>query len=213
MKAVVLAAALAAGLLIAVASADGKRSPRLEKLALTAADNARAKKALVRLSDLTPGWQQRAATPDDGSAPPCGWMDFSRFTITGKAESDFRLGAAGVFSEIEIYASPAQARDDFKMGTRAGTATCLGAAIVKDIGATARLLSAREVAAPKIGERTVDYELAFRVGENTFYAGVVAFLRDRAIGAVMTISAGRRLDGTATLARKMAARLSPPTVA
>ena len=83
-KRVALFAALAC--LVAAAVADAARSPRLEKLAPTAADTKIAKAAVLRLADLGAGWKQER-TSTSGDAPPCKW-DLSRFTLTGMSRRD-----------------------------------------------------------------------------------------------------------------------------
>ena len=101
-------------LLLAVgstAASAAARSPRLEHLALTPADNRIAAGAQVRKSDLTgipPGWLPLSTTPDN-SAPVCSWQNYAPYTLTGRAEADFqptKVGHAGfVGSSIDILAT------------------------------------------------------------------------------------------------------------
>jgi hypothetical protein len=204
-----IAILLAAALTIATAATAKTRSPRLEQLAINAADTLTAKNAAIRLADLVSGWKGGPSKPDDTSPPDCKWQDFSAYTITGESEADYSLGASVVSSVVEMYATPAQATGDFKLGTRTGTAACEGAVIAHALSKTAKLVSAKMVAMPNLGDRAVVFEFVVKVGVNTFYADLIAFVRDRALGALFTLNPGAPIGGRQTLARLMDQKLSP----
>jgi hypothetical protein len=206
---------LAAASCVAAASA---RDPRAEKLKLNATDTKAARGSLLALADLPVGWQHDKAS-GSSSVPRCAGYspDLSHFTITGKAESDFKLPAgAWVTSEAEVYATPAEATGDFKAGAKPQLATCLAKLLEQQGSGTAgvkvKVQSARMVAAPHIGERTARYKLAVLLSSSTSSATLamdfIVFEKNRTLGTIGTSAVAQApLDGAA-LARTMLARVS-----
>jgi hypothetical protein len=212
-----LAWALAA---TATATAGAARDPRLERLALQPRDVAAAKHAVVQRSDLPAGWRQLGATPSTQAAPDCpGYRpDFSKFTITGQAETTFASAdqTRSIASRTEVYASRSQARGDFALGTAPAVARCLGVlferALTQQAGGIAvDVLTARRVAAPRVGERSAAYRIVVGVGSGArtvdMYVDVAVVLRGRSIGAVFFTGAFRPVPGRATVLARVAARL------
>src|SRR3954452_12207825 len=105
MRLAALATSLVACLVVAdtAAAASAARSPRLERLALRAADVKLARKSIIRASDLTAAWKGGESKAGNDDAPDCAWQDFSRFTITGQAESDFGLTGARIISQVQVF--------------------------------------------------------------------------------------------------------------
>lgn len=205
---VIAASALAlAACILLIEPAVAARSPRLERIALQGPDMKTAGAATVRLPDLVSGWKGGRVKPNNDSSPDCSSQDFSRYTITGEAEADYHHGVALLISVANMYATSAESLGDFTIGTQAGTASCEGDAFRKAFGTSARLISAREVASPKVGEHAAAFEFVIKVGKTTFYSQVIQFVRGRALGALISINPGHALAGSTTLARIMDERL------
>ena len=213
---VIVAGALVAGALAATAATD----PRSEKLQLTKADTALAKREVLRGSDLGPGWQRLPVPFRDAPSCPNFEPDFSAYTITGRAIAAYELGrpaAAQVVSEVEVFETRAQAVGDFRLATAPQTASCLAYLFEKGFRQTApdtvrlRMLSARTVAAPRLGERTAAYRLVARVsgegGSVTITVDFLALQRGRSIAALGFTGVQGRVPGQTRYAQLVAARL------
>jgi hypothetical protein len=208
----VLLLTLAAGLVLAAAASA--RNPRLEQLALRAADMDLARSAVLRSGDLGSGWTTAAIKPDGTAPPDCRGQDYSKFTITGQAQTKSTKSGASVISRVEVYRSRADAFGDFAVDARPGTAACEGAAIRKEwasSGLAVRLLSARELRAPKLGQRSIAFRIVLgvrRAGkEIRVYIDLLGFVRDRVAASVIVLAPGVPPKGNDVLARTIDARL------
>lgn len=204
---------LLAGLI--VASPAAARNPRLEHLALRPVDMDLARGAVLRAGDLD-GWRQIPGKAQDDAAPDCPGQDYSAFTITGQAQSHFRRGGASALSRVEVYRSPRQARGDFAVDARPGTARCEGAAIRAQVakqvkGLTVRLASARQLRGPKVGQRSLAFrivlDLKAKQAAQKLYVDLIGFVRDRALASVVLVAPGGPAADGAALARAIDARL------
>ncbi len=204
MKHALLVPALCASLVL-TGSASASSSPRVQKLAPVAADTKAAKSATLRLSDLTPGWKGGSAKPDN-SPPDCN-KNFSAYTITGDAEADFTQGAAAITSTIQLFPNQKQALGDFGVDTRPGIVTCEGEALRSASGASAKLVFARQVPPPALGDHAAAYDFAEQVNGITFYIDVINFVRGRAYGSLITLDPDAPLPGSTLLVKLMDRRL------
>lgn len=206
--------------LVLAAAASAARDPRLEKLALRAPDVALAKRAAVQRTDLPAGWRQVPASRGADEAPDCpGYRpDFSRFTITGRADTEFASadGARAITSSTEVYATRADARGDFALATQPPVARCLGILMrrgAEEAGGplTVEIVSSRRVAGPRLGERSAAYRIVTRLtgdgGSVTVYVDVAVVLRGRSIGAVFFTGGLKPVAGQARVLARVAARL------
>ena len=220
MKRAVLLSLACALVATATATAGAARDPRLERLALQPRDVALAKRAVVQRADLPAGWRQLGATPSTQEAPDCpGYRpDFSRFTVTGQAETTFASADAtrSIASRTEVYASRSQARGDFALSTGPAVPRCLGVLLKRELaqgadGIAVDVLTARRVAAPRLGERSAAYRIVVQVGSAArtirMYVDVAVVLRGRSIGAVFFTGAFRPVPGRAAVLARVAARL------
>jgi hypothetical protein len=211
---------LVACALVVVATASAARDPRLEKLELRPADGRLAKQAAVQPADLGAGWNRLRAAADNQQAPDCpGYRpDFSKFTITGQAGSEFSSqdGRASIVSRAEVYATNADARGDFALATLPPVAHCLGIMFrreaAKDLsGFTLRVLSSRRVAAPRLGDRSAAYRIVIELAKDgarvKVYIDAVAVLRGRSIGAIFFTGGLEPVAGQRRVVARMAARL------
>jgi hypothetical protein len=204
-KRVLLVLSLCAAAVL-TASANGNSGPRAEKLALTPVDTKAAKAATLRPSDLTSVWKGGSAKPDN-SPPDCN-KNFSAFTITGVAEADFTQGGAAITSTVQLFPSRQQALGDFRVDTPPGIARCEGTTLRAAVGSSAKLVFARQVAPPKVGDHAAAYDFAVSVNGIEFYIDVINFVRGRAYGSLVTLDPGAPLPGATLLAKLMDQRLS-----
>jgi len=179
----------------ATATSVAARSPRLEHLALTPADNRLAAGAQVRISDLAgipPGWLPLSTIPDN-TAPACPWQNYARYTLTGRAEADFqptKVGHAGfVGSSVDILATPADAIGRFTVDTHPGTAACEAEALRKALGKSLKTISAQQLKLDNLGDHAVGYAFAYEQPKGTpkrIYITIIEFVEGRGIATLST---------------------------
>jgi hypothetical protein len=199
-------------LLVSASAQAGRFRPEQERL--RPLDVALAKRTTVRASDLAPGWLRRPSpeSPDASLNCPGVDMDFSRFTITGKARSKFERTGASVESFVEVYKSRADAAGDFTKGSRPAVLACIARLLDQEArqDGRSRVLTARSLAAPRVGERSMAYRVVISVatdrGAVRVYVDFVGFQRGRT-AVLLAFTAGRApITGQALLARAVAAR-------
>ena len=201
---------------LAVCSSASARNPRLEHLALRAADVSLAKDTVLRADDLGSGWTSRASKPNDDAPPDCPGQDYSKFTITGQAQSQFTRSGAQVLSRVEVYKSRADARGDFAVDQRAGTAACearaLRAEFAKETKSTVTLVSAKQTKGPAtLGQHSIAFHIVLslhRDGQTLpVHIELLGFIRDRVTASLVVVAPGAAPKGDALLAKAMDARL------
>jgi hypothetical protein len=192
--------------------------PRAEQERLTPADMALARKATLRPGDLAAGWRRISPGSDENKVPRCpGYApDFSKFTITGKSLAAFQ-GPTGatILSNVEVYRSRADAVGDFRVGAKPALARCIGLLLNEGApesqGFTVDVVSSRQVAAPRVGERAAAYRLVAEVSAAAatvkLYVDVLLFQQGRSIGGLVFTGAFEPVRGQAALARSVDARL------
>jgi hypothetical protein len=198
---------LAAG---AAAAAAADRHPRDPREALTAADQAWARRILLKRSDL-PGWRASRTPPDETR---CSTFDPNRsdLTLTGKAQSpDFERGFVLVSTAAEIFRSERDAATSFRRGAKPQVVRCLHEAFLRGAGGQVdvRLVSGRVVAAPPVGERRFAVRLVWALTEQgqtvRVYGDIAGWDRGRASVALAVFSIGEPPDRA--LERRLAALL------
>jgi hypothetical protein len=205
-KALALLALGLAALLVSGA-AEAARSPRSEKLAISAADVDHARQGLIRLSDLATGWLATPPVVSRGDVPQCRWQDYSALTTTADETADFATRGAHLESRVEVLATHADALAVFRIDTRPGTATCLGKELERALRPDGTLLSATVVHGPTIGERTVRFRWSLKVGANVVDFAGIEFVRGRTVGSVVAYVVGQQPVGVDDLVRLMDSRL------
>jgi hypothetical protein len=200
-------------LALAVVAAASARDPRAEKLQLNARDTRAAKASLITASDLSSGWQRIAASNDD-TVPSCAGYrpDFSSFTITGKADAEYKTQAGELItSHVEVYKSNADATGDYRVGSKPQVASCLGATLAKaptgDPTVKLKVVTAKEVAAPRIGQHTARYRIVLRLtgpnGSVPIYVDAIVFQKGRTLGLLESLGVQQPITAGPTLARRM----------
>jgi hypothetical protein len=209
----VIASLLACSLLVVAVAQGGK--PRLEQKRLRPADVALAKRTTVRASDLSRGWVRGRAEKPTNELPTCPGidMDFSRFTITGAATSEFERGVASIGSQVDVFKTASDAANDFRKATTGPVVRCIGrwlrAEIAKELPG-ARVISARMLSRPRVGERAILYRVVMEVatsqGPIRAFVDLLGFQRGRTHVTLGFSNVGSPIGGQLPLARKIAAR-------
>jgi hypothetical protein len=194
----------------ATAAAAGDRHPRDPREAFTAADQAWARRIVLKPSDVR-GWRALRSPPDESRCTSFD-PDMSDLTLTGKAESpDFERGGLVVSTAAEVFRSKRDAVVSFRRGAKPQLIRCLHEAFVRGAGTQVRvrLLSGRVVAAPPVGERRFAARLVWAITGQAqtvrAYADVVGWDRGRASAAVGVFSVAEPPDRG--LQRRLAALL------
>jgi hypothetical protein len=192
---VLIAASLLA---LTVVGAALARDPRAEQVRLKPADVALAKRIAIHVADLGAGWRKQPIPAGEDARMKCPEVNpnFSRFTITGKARSAFvEQTTTQAISSIEVYESRSDAVGDFRLGAKPELAKCLRREIERELstsGLPMRVVSARVVPAPRVGENRIAYRVVARVetaaAKASIYADVIVFQRGRSI-AVLSFTA------------------------
>jgi hypothetical protein len=209
----VIGSLLACSMLVVAVAQAGK--PRLEQMRLRPADTALAKRTTLRASDLGRGWIRRTPETPSKELPNCPGvdMDFSAFTITGTATSKFEQGPAAVDSQIEVFKSRSDAARDFRKATRASVVRCISRWLRQEIAnelSGARVVSARVLSRPRIGEQAILYRVVPEVstpnGRVRAYVDLLGFQRGRTHVTLGFSGVGAPLRGQLAIGRSVAAR-------
>jgi hypothetical protein len=221
-RGIVVCLVVAAALAVVAAAAAVARDPRLERLRLAPADTRLARGAVVVRSDLGTGWARAPIPKTTEQAPNCpGYRpNFSKFTVTGQASSQFvnRSTGRSVLARVEVYRTKAQARADFALSTRPPVARCLGILLQRESakagaasGVTATIASSRRVTAPRLGERSAAYRvvsvLASSGASIRVHVDARVVQRGRSIGTIYFTGAVKPVPGQQGIAARMARRL------
>jgi hypothetical protein len=201
---------------LALAATAAARDPRLEQVRLNAADNALAKRIVLKPGDVGAGWR-KVRVPDSDEPLRCPGFnpDLSRFTVTGKAKTAFtQPTGASIASAVEVYESGADAVGDFKTAAKPALARCMKLMLEREFGAAGvpvRVRSARVVRAPSVGDRRIAYRViaGLSAGGATLnlYFDVVVLQKGRSIAALFFTSPGSRLPRQSSLAAAVASRM------
>jgi hypothetical protein len=142
-----------------------------------AADQALAKKSILKLSNFTPGSGWATAPFDSsggsgsgssGDTPQCNNAAFNPVgeIQTGTARSSFKAPGVQVWSEADVMKTVAMAKHDAKVATSGAILTCLQAATKKNLPAGMRTRSVTHLAFPAIGDWSTAYRVIFDVSSN-----------------------------------------------
>jgi hypothetical protein len=167
-----------------------------------------AKRVTLRASDLSSGWTRQAATPFPDELPGCPGadLDFSMFTITGRATSKFAGRGATIESFVEVFRSRADAIGDFRKGSAPALRTCVARELRKQgVDVESVKVSGR----PAVGERALAFRIVMSVpvatGKTPIYMDVVGFRRGRTVVGLY-FTGLKPVAGRLATARSVAAR-------
>jgi hypothetical protein len=198
-----LATAIAAILVPAAWAAGGE-----PQHAFTKADQARARAASLKLSDFAPGW---TATPSagstSGSEPRCSnyHPDQSDLVETGKYDSpDFTRTADHSFVSVStgVFETVAMAKRGYARVAVRQLPACFGELFAKGITkpSSAKVVSARPIAFPRVGDRSNAYRLVASVKTPTVTlsvaADIVLFNKGRTDVAMIFLGIARPLPAS-----------------
>ena len=211
-RAAVIPYLLVFALSVSALAQAGEFRPELERL--RPADVALAKRTTVRAADLASGWMRQAPAPSSDQKLDCPGvdLDFSRFTITGTAKSKFGRTGASIESYVEVYKSRVDAAGDFRKGSRPAVLACIARMLDKEARRTGngRVVSARSLADPRVGERAMAYRVVVSVatdrGAVQVYVDFLGFQRGRTAVLLAFTAGGTPITGRVPLARAVAAR-------
>ena len=161
--------------LVLAGTALASHDPRDPKVRLNPADQARAKAALLVQSDLGQGWMGGAAsTPSSLKAPICPSLrpDYSKFTLTGHAESLFNNGNGGiqVVSDVEVWKTVKQAEQHLDALLKPKLPTCIKYSLLKSVAGTKVILFPVKVRnLGKFADVSVSYRapIGYKIGGKT----------------------------------------------
>jgi hypothetical protein len=206
--AVLLALALPAA---SLAAGDPKAPRQIH----TAADTKLAKAIALRRADLAAGWK---LDPPAKPNPPCtAGPDESSFVQTAKVDPSFtwKDGVTNVGSEIDVFRTAAEARQDWRASTRTLLEACLLQSARAGIGTkvNVRILSSQTLTAPKGAERSLHYRFVFTLRSTQtaqLVVDVVALGRGRVTVVLHTLSVRTPLPASVlgALTRVLGSRLN-----
>ena len=174
----------AACMAVVLSSAAGAANPGKEKIRFNAADQAAARAAILRRSDLGPGWSGGRKKPDLSPGPTCPnyHPKQSDLVLTGAAESDFRRAGMEVDSEVQVLRTARMVSLDWQRSVVApGALPCLRSLLAKGLGTTATVVSFRRLPFPKLTRYTAAFRavVAVKIGQTTVRVVVDAVLVGR----------------------------------
>ena len=158
-----LGGSIAAALVTAaVAWASG---PNKEKIAYTAAGQARAKAEVVKRADVGSGWTGGSRKPDISSVLPCSYKPKqSDLVLVGAAETDWRHPGVEVDSEAQVLRTADMVRRDWRRTILARQVVpCLREGFRKALGSSGALVSFGRTSFPRVASLTQAFRAVFKV--------------------------------------------------
>jgi hypothetical protein len=190
---------------------------------ITAADQAKARSIVLKLSDFAAGWKKVATPPDSDATCPGFDPDESDLTLTGKFEADFKhaQGLLSLASYSEVFATKADAVKSWTRSDKPAVARCIGyffSKQVTDENTKVKIVSAGRMAFPKLAPRTIAFKVVAHVTITTddktttvpVTSQLIAFGQGRGDTAmfVITPGAGVPIAELRTFGKVLAARLA-----
>jgi hypothetical protein len=168
------------GLVAASVAEPASAPPSREQIHLTAADQAAARGAVVRVADLgSSGWTGGRVKPDLTSGPACrGYTPKqSDLVLTGAAETAWSRTGLQVRSIAQVLKTRAMvARDWQRTVTDPRAVACLRGAITKGLTSSERLVSFRRLSFPRLARYATAYRALIDVTVQGTHARVLADL-------------------------------------
>lgn len=214
-----MTSALAASAVVLVSApgvfaGDGKQQVKLNKR-----DQAAARVAVLRRTDLgSSGWQGGSVKPDLSSTPNCPHFQpkVSDLVVTGAAETAFNRSSLEFSSVAEVLETRRMVRLDWRRSVVPRAAVpCLRRTLANGLPAGARIVSFARVPFPHVGTRSARFRGVIRIdvlGRTTrLVTDIVITFRSRTeitLNAAGPASAARSISATeARLARALVSRV------
>jgi hypothetical protein len=217
-----LTLALAAGSLVAALAVCAVASADREKVQIVAADQALAKKSLVRLADLgTPtGWSGGPTKPTPPSSFTCGSYTArqSDLVLTGNAAARWMHSGLEIDSESQVLRTASMvSRDWNRTVTHTGVVDCLRQKFAAGLPKGQKLVSFGAESFPKVAKLTAAFRGLIEVGSGKskvrVLVDVVVFAADRVeLTLITTAPYSARVpvkDAESRLAQLMISRAQP----
>jgi len=168
------------GLVTAAAAEPASAPPSKQQIRFTAADQAAARAAVLRLTDLgSSGWQGGRLKPDVGSGLTCrGYSPKqSDLVLTGAAETAWHRPGLQVRSVAQVLKTRAMvARDWARTVTDPRAVACLRGAVTKGLTSSERLVSFRRLPFPRLAPFATAYRAIVEVSAGGASARVLVDL-------------------------------------
>lgn len=214
-----MTSALAASAVVLVSApgvfaGDGKQQVKLNKR-----DQAAARVAVLRRTDLgSSGWQGGSVKPDLSSTPNCPHFQpkVSDLVVTGAAETAFNRSSLEFSSVAEVLETRRMVRLDWRRSVVPRAAVpCLRRTLANGLPAGARIVSFARVPFPHVGTRSARFRGVIRIdvlGRTTrLVTDIVITFRSRTeitLNAAGPASAARSISAAeARLARALVSRV------
>ena len=167
------AAAVLALFAVLAGTAAAARHPKDPREAFTSADQARARRITLRLTDLPATWERLPARAPAEPRCPNGDPDMSDLTLTGKAISrDFNSGTTTALGGARVFRTSREAAAYHRRAPKAELGRCYVELFGRGLeaGDTIALVSSRVVREPWLGPDAVSVHVVWRqsVGGVTF---------------------------------------------
>jgi hypothetical protein len=208
---------VAAGVALVAAGAVLAQSSDKEKIARTAAGNARAATEVLHRGDFGKGWSGGPTKPVLNSPEPCSYRPKqSDLVVVGAAETAWGKPGSEIDSEAQVLRTAAMVRRDWQRTVLAPQVlACLRQGLEKVIGSSGKVTSIRRVAFPHVATRTMAFRFLAKINSGDrlvpFESDIVALGAGRNELSLVLSAAGAgraplRAD-TLRLARVLAHRM------
>ena len=145
--------------MLVLAASAAASGPGKQKIELNAADQAAARRVVLRRSDLGPGWTGGRVKPDLTSQVSCASYHpkVSDLVVTGAAESQFRSTGLVLANEVEVFRTAAMVDRDWRRSIVPAAVPCLRRTLTKGLGTQAKVLSFGRIPFPKVGTHSAAF--------------------------------------------------------
>lgn len=166
-RGVLLCAAIAA--VLVAAGVAWATNPSKEKIAYTAAGNAKAKAEVLQQEDLGQGWVGGSRKPDVSSALPCSYKPKQNdLVLIGAAESDWHEPGLEIDSEAQVLRTADMVRRDWRRTIVAPQVVpCLRHGFQKSLGSTGKLVSFGKTFFPHVATLTQGFRAVIQVKQGS----------------------------------------------
>jgi hypothetical protein len=159
--------AIAALLALTVVGAAAASGSDQEQVHLTAAGQAAAKAAVLRLADLGSGsgFTGGAVAPDSSATPDCATYHPKQSDLVknGDAGSAFAAGNVSIQSEATVLATTAMVRTDWQRTIRPELVGCLRTVFARSLGSSGKVVSVADLPFPEVGTYSHGYRAVLSV--------------------------------------------------
>jgi hypothetical protein len=163
----VLCASIAA--VLVAAGVAWATNPSKEKIAYTAAGQAKAKAEVLQQLDLGQGWVGGSRKPDVSSALPCSYKPKQNdLVLIGAAEADWREPGLEIDSEAQVLRTADMVRRDWRRTILAPQVVpCLRHGFQKSLSSSGRLVSFGKTSFPHVATLTQGFRAVIQVKQGS----------------------------------------------